>query len=708
MSEKSYKERSSEFRKKAEELVSKMTLEEAASQLSYQAPPIKRLGIPAYNWWNEGLHGVARGGVATMFPQAIGLAASFDEDVLRQMGEVVAQEGRAKYNQASIHGDHGIFKGLTFWTPNVNIFRDPRWGRGQETYGEDPYLTSRLAKALILALQGDGTYMKAAACAKHFAVHSGPEGIRHSFDAKADSQDLWDTYLPAFETCVREAGVEGVMGAYNRTNGEPCCAHTRLQEILRKEWNFEGYFVSDCWAIRDFHENHMVTESMTESAALALENGCDLNCGCTYLYLMKAYEEGRITEEQIRRSAVRLFTTRYRLGLFDESCDYNAISYLENDTESHHQTALEHARKSMVLLKNDGILPLSKEKINCIAVIGPNAFSLDALRGNYYGTPSSYVTDLQGIQAMAGDSVRVLYSEGCPLTEDRKDLFSEAAAAAECADLAVVCLGLDATIEGEEGDTGNSFAAGDKTDLLLPKIQRELLERILETKTPVILVNHTGSAMDLRIGEDHCAAVIQAWYGGAYGGQALAELLFGAYSPSGRLPVTFYESVEQLPDFEDYSMDNRTYRYFKGRPLYPFGYGLSYTHFSYHKGKAERREETVTLSVTVTNDGGWDGGEVTQIYIVYPPALFRVPQYALAGFRYYELKHGESEHLNFELQLKQLEVIGEDGQRVRLNGTYRFFVGGSQPDIRSRELLGNMFAEYELLMTEEDWKGEAN
>lgn len=706
MREKDYKERRSEFKKKAEDLVAKMTLEEAASQLSYQAPPVKRLGIPAYNWWNEGLHGVARGGVATMFPQAIGLAASFDEEVLRQLGAVVAQEGRAKYNQASAHEDYGIFKGLTFWTPNVNIFRDPRWGRGQETYGEDPYLTSCLAKAFIRALQGDGPYMKAAACAKHFAVHSGPEGIRHSFDAKADVQDLWDTYLPAFEACVKEAGVEGVMGAYNRTNGEPCCAHTRLQEILREEWGFDGYFVSDCWAIRDFHENHMVTESMTESAALALDKGCDLNCGCTYLYLMKAYEEGKVTEEQIRRSAVRLFTTRYRLGLFDETCSYNAISFLENDSENHHKIALEHARKSMVLLKNNGILPLNKEKLKCIAVIGPNAFSLDSLRGNYYGTPSSYVTDLQGIQLMAGDSVRILYSHGCPLTEENENLFSEAAAAAEHADVAIVCLGLDATVEGEEGDTGNSFAAGDKTDLLLPKIQRALLERILRTRTPVILVNHTGSAMDLRVGEEHCAAVIQAWYGGAYGGQALAELLFGGYSPSGRLPVTFYESVDQLPDFGDYSMDNRTYRYFKGRPLYPFGYGLSYTHFSYHDLNVESKNKMITLSVTVTNDGAMDGGEVTQIYIRYPSAPFRVPQYALAGFRYHDLRRGESKRLYFELPLKQLEVIGENGQRVQLDGTYCFFAGGSQPDIRSRELLRNEPAACKFQITEESWKEE--
>lgn len=706
MSEKHYQERDREWKQRAEELVAKMTLEEAASQLSYQAPAINRLHIPAYNWWNEGLHGVARGGVATMFPQAIGLAAAFDEHVLRQMGEVVAQEGRAKYNEAAAHGDRGIFKGLTFWTPNVNIFRDPRWGRGQETYGEDPYLTSCLAKAFIRTLQGDGAYMKAAACAKHFAVHSGPEGVRHSFDARVNEQDLRDTYLPAFEACVKEAAVEGVMGAYNRTNGEPCCAHTKLQEILREEWGFDGYFVSDCWAIRDFHENHMVTDTMTESAALALEKGCDLNCGCTYLYLMQAYEEGLVTEEQIRRSAVRLFTTRFKLGLFDEECRYNAIDYLENDTKAHHTIALEHARKSMVLLKNNGILPLKKEKLSCIAVIGPNAFSLDALRGNYYGTPSFYVTDLQGIQNEAGSAIRVLYSQGCPLMEENEDMLSEAVSAAEHADVVVVCLGLDATVEGEEGDTGNSFAAGDKVDLLLPKIQRELLERILYTKKPVILVNHTGSAMDLRIGEERCAAVIQAWYGGAYGGQALAELLFGTYSPSGRLPVTFYKSVDQLPEFEDYSMDNRTYRYFKGTALYPFGYGLSYTHFSYSDLNAERREEMIILSVNVTNDGGMAGGEVTQLYIRRPEAPFRIPQYALIGFQHHELRPGETIKLVFEVPLKQLEVIGDAGQSVRLNGTYCFYAGGSQPDNRSRELLVEEPLSYELWIGEKDWKEE--
>lgn len=684
----SYRERKREFEEKAAELVSRMTLQEAASQLSYNAPAIERLGVPAYNWWNEGLHGVARGGVATMFPQAIGLAAAFDVNVLKQMGGIVAQEGRAKYNQAAAYGDRGIFKGLTFWTPNVNIFRDPRWGRGQETYGEDPWLTSCMAKAFICALQGDGEYMKAAACAKHFAVHSGPEAVRHSFDAEVTLQDMEDTYLPAFEACVTQANVEGVMGAYNRTNGEPCCASGQLQEILRKKWGFEGYFVSDCWAIRDFHENHGVTKNILESAALAMEKECDLNCGYTYQYIMKAYYEGLVSEEQIRRSAVRLFTTRYRLGLFDETCEYSGIGYLENDTTAHHEAALDHARKSMVLLKNDGILPLCRERIRCIAVIGPNAFSLDALRGNYYGEPSRYVTDLQGIQELAGEEIRVLYSPGCPLTEEKEDLFSEAVAAARHADVAVFCVGLDATVEGEEGDTGNSFAAGDKIDLQLPTIQRDLLERLLETGTPVILVNHTGSAMDLRRAQEKCAAVVQAWYGGAYGGRALAQLLFGRYSPSGRLPVTFYESADQLPAFEDYSMENRTYRYFTGRPLYPFGYGLSYTHFHYEKLQVQEEEDGFRVQVSVTNDGKMDGAEVVQLYLQYPKADFRTPRFALCGFQYRKLRVGETGLLEFFIMKKQLEAVKADGSRTKLPGEYFLHAGGSQPDARSCELLG--------------------
>lgn len=462
-------------RKRAKELVGKMTLEEKASQLKFDAPAIPRLGVPAYNWWNEGLHGVARAGVATVFPQAIGTAAAFDTDLTEKIGDVIATEGRAKYNAYAAEGDRDIYKGLTFWSPNVNIFRDPRWGRGHETYGEDPYLTGELGAAFVDGLQGDGEYLKAAGCAKHFAVHSGPEALRHKFDAKASKKDMRETYLPAFEKLVKRAKVEAVMGAYNRTNGEPCCgSKTLMEDILRGEWNFEGHYVSDCWAIRDFHTNHMVTDTAEESAAMALKAGCDVNCGNTYLHIMKAYEQGLVSEEDITLAAERLFTTRFLLGLFDET-EYDKIGYDKLECREHLALADRAAAESVVLLKNDGILPLKKENLKAIGVIGPNANSRAALIGNYHGTSSRYITVLEGIQDAVGENIRVYYSEGCHLFKDRveslglrQDRISEAVAVAKNSDVVILCLGLDETLEGEEGDTGNSYASGDKVDLLLP------------------------------------------------------------------------------------------------------------------------------------------------------------------------------------------------------------------------------------------------
>ena len=557
--------------KRAAELVAKMTLEEKAGQLSYNAPAIPRLGIPAYNWWNEGIHGVARAGTATVFPQAIGMAAAFDEELIAEVADCVATEGRAKYNAYADCGDRDIYKGLTFWAPNVNIFRDPRWGRGHETYGEDPYLTSRLGVAFVKALQGDGETMKAAACAKHFAVHSGPEALRHEFNAKASPKDMEETYLPAFEALVKEAKVEAVMGAYNRTNGEPCCgSRTLIQDILRDQWGFEGHFVSDCWAIRDFHERHMVTASAKESAAMALNAGCDLNCGNTYLHILSAYEAGLVTEEAITQAAVRLFTTRFLLGMFDGS-EYDDIPYETVDCEAHCRLADRAAEESIVLLKNDGILPLHMENIKTIGVIGPNADSRKALIGNYHGTASEYITVLEGIRRAADGKARILYSEGCQLAEDKTeplaltdDRIAEACITAEHSDVVVLCVGLDETLEGEEGDTGNSYASGDKLDLLLPASQRRLMEAIAKTGKPVVLCLMAGSAMDLRFAEEHFNAVIQLWYPGARGGKSAADVLFGRVSPSGKLPVTFYEGVEELPDFQDYSMKGRTYRYMEG------------------------------------------------------------------------------------------------------------------------------------------------
>ena len=478
-----------EAQQRARALVAKMTVEEKASQLKFDAEAIPRLGIPAYNWWNEALHGVARAGTATVFPQAIGLAAAFDAEMMKEIGSVIATEGRAKYNENQKYGDRDIYKGLTFWAPNVNIFRDPRWGRGHETYGEDPYLTSRLAVPFIQGLQSDGEYMKTAACAKHFAVHSGPEAKRHFFNAEASKKDMEETYLPAFEACVKEGKVEAVMGAYNRTNGEPCCASEELMNhYLRGKWKFQGHYVSDCWAIRDFHENHKVTDRPEESVKKALEAGCDLNCGCTYEKILNAYREGIIDEKYITESCVRLFTTRFLLGMFNET-EYDKISYLEVESKEHLELAEQAATESMVLLKNDGILPLKKEEIHTIGIIGPNANSRNSLIGNYHGTSSEYVTVLEGMKQAAGDQIRVLYSEGCHLWKDtiehlaapgQPDRLAEAQAVAEYSDVVLLVVGLDETLEGEEGDTGNSDASGDKKDLEFPEPQKKLMDQILE------------------------------------------------------------------------------------------------------------------------------------------------------------------------------------------------------------------------------------
>ena len=463
----------------AKKLVSQMTIDEKISQMLYESPAIERLGIPEYNWWNEALHGVARAGVATVFPQAIGLAATFDTDLIEKIGDVVSTEGRGKFNEFSKKGDHGIYKGLTFWAPNVNIFRDPRWGRGHETYGEDPYLTGKLGCAYIRGLQGDDPdHLKSAACAKHFAVHSGPEAIRHEFDAKASKHDMYDTYLYAFKQCVKDAKVEAVMGAYNRVNGEPACgSRTLLKDILRDEFGFEGHVVSDCWAILDFHEHHHVTDTVEESAAMAVNNGCDLNCGSAFLHLKDAYDKGLVSDEAITAAVERLMEVRIRLGMMkDYPSPYEDISYEVVECKEHVELSVEAARRSLVLLKNkDNFLPLDRKNVKTIAVIGPNANSRDALIGNYYGTSSRYITPLEGLQQYLGEDTRVLYAEGCHLYKDKvqglaeeKDRFKEALIMAEQSDVVVMCLGLDATIEGEEGDAGNEYASGDKLGLMLP------------------------------------------------------------------------------------------------------------------------------------------------------------------------------------------------------------------------------------------------
>lgn len=695
-------------RKKAKELVSKMTLLEKAAQLKYDAAPVQRLGVPAYNYWNEALHGVARAGVATMFPQAIGMAASFDEDAMEKVGDIIATEGRAKYNAYSGHDDRDIYKGLTFWSPNVNIFRDPRWGRGHETYGEDPYLTSRLGVRFVEGIQGKGPVMKAAACAKHYAVHSGPEAVRHEFNAKVSKKDMWETYLPAFEALVKEADVESVMGAYNRTNGEPCCGHKYLmEEVLRGKWGFDGHFTSDCWAIKDFHENHMVTKNARESAALALKRGCDVNCGNTYLHLMAAVEEGLVTEEDITAAAERLFTTRFLLGLFDGS-EYDDIPYEAVECQEHVEAAVDMARKGSVLLKNDGILPLDKSKLRTIGVVGPNADSRTALIGNYHGTSSRYITVLEGIQDEVGGEVRILYSQGCHLEKDRveglawsQDRISEAVITAEHSDVVVICVGLDETLEGEEGDAGNSDASGDKKDLHLPKVQEELIEKVTAVGKPTILVLMAGSAIDLNYAQENCGGILAAWYPGARGGKAVADLLFGNVSPSGKLPVTFYKGVEELPEFTDYSMKNRTYRYMEQEPLYPFGYGLSYGDVRVKKAELKgqvTKESDIRVSVSLENQGQADTDEVVQIYIKDMESPLAVPNYSLCGFQRIFLKAGEKKDVEMTVSNQAMSVVDEEGERHIDSKSFKLFVGTSQPDVRSEALTGKKPAEIPVIL----------
>ncbi len=681
-------------RKQAQEkalaLVSQMTVEEAASQLRYDAPAIDRLGVPAYNWWNEALHGVARAGTATSFPQAIGIAASFDPELVRALGDVAATEGRAKYNAAAAHGDRDIYKGLTFWSPNVNIFRDPRWGRGHETYGEDPLLTATLGVSYVKGLQGEGETMKSAACAKHFAVHSGPEALRHHFDAVASEKDMAETYLPAFHALV-DAGVEAVMGAYNRTNGEPCCGSAKLQKILREDWGFEGHFVSDCWAIRDFHTGHMVTDTPEQSAALALERGCDVNCGNTYVYMMKALEKGLVTEEMIRRSAVRLFTCRYMLGLMDGS-EYDAIDYTAVECPEHLKVAEEASRKACVLLKNDGLLPLDIEKIRTLGVIGPNADSRVALIGNYHGTSSRYVTVLEGLQDALEGKARVLYGQGCHLFKDREenlavagDRLSEALTVAEHSDAVVLVLGLDETLEGEEGDTGNAAASGDKADLLLPESQRKLMDAVLAAGKPTVICLMAGSAIDLGAGAEKANAVLLTWYPGARGGRAVADILLGKVSPSGKLPVTFYrnEQLAKMPEFTDYAMAGRTYRYIGEAPLYPFGYGLTYGDCRV----TEAKRVAGGVECVIVNEGGTDTEEVAQVYVQNEGAAHAPRNPRLAAFKRVFVPAGQSVTLTLPVPAERLRVVDDAGQFVD-EGAPVYYVGLGQPDARTEELTG--------------------
>ena len=695
-----YLDESLKDEERVKDLVSRMTLEEKASQLRYNAPAIKRLGIPFYNWWNEALHGVARAGAATVFPQPIGLAASFHDEFLEEIGDITATEGRAKYNEQQRQGDRGLYKGITFWSPNINLFRDPRWGRGHETYGEDPYLTSRMGVAYIKGLQGEGKRLKSAACVKHFAAHSGPEKGRHSFNSVVSEKDLAESYFPAFEACVKEAKVEGAMGGYNRLNGEAACGSYHLiQEILREKWGFDGYYVSDCGAIKDFHMNHMITKTPAQSAALAIKSGCDLNCGAVYLHVLQAYEEGLVTEEEIDRAVTHVMMTRMRLGMFDASTEYDEIPYEANDSREHHEAALKAAEESMVLLKNDGILPLKKEKLKTVAVIGPNADSREILKGNYNGTATEQYTILEGLRQELGDQVRIFYSEGCHLYRENvealaegDDRISEAVSMAQRSDVVFLCLGLDARLEGEEGDANNSYAGADKKDLEFPDSQKHLMEAVCAVGKPVIFLISTGSAMNLSYAREKGNAILQTWYPGQMGGIAAANLLFGKTVPSGKLPVTFYAPTQKLPDFENYSMENRTYRFMEGEALYPFGYGLSYGSFSYRDLWVETgdwdKKEKVKVKIKVKNTSSWDCWETVEIYVKLMGSSLAVPNYSLVQFQKVYLKAGEERALTLEVKTQCFQVVGQSGERKWDNTKTVIYAGTSQPDERSIFLTG--------------------
>jgi beta-glucosidase len=670
---------------KIKELISQMTLEEKVSQLSYTSAAIPRLGIPEYNWWNECLHGVARAGLATVFPQAIALAASFDEALVEEIAEAISDEARAKYNEATKQGNRGQYWGLTFWTPNINIFRDPRWGRGQETYGEDPFLTSRIGVAFVRGLQGDDPgHLKLAACAKHFAVHSGPEKLRHTFDAVVSKKDLFETYLPAFKVLV-DAGVESVMGAYNRTLGEPCCGSVYLlKDILRDRWEFKGHVVSDCWAIKDFHENHKITQTPEESAALALNSGCDLNCGCTYPELTVSYKKGLVTEEAINTALTRLLRTRFALGMFDPPAEdpYSKLGREVINCEKHRRLALKAAEKSIVLLKNDkGLLPLDSSPKK-IAVMGPAAANAHTLFGNYYGLSSGFVTILEGLAAKVSGKygINLEYRQGCLMYGGNHPTNKEFGLS-NMADIIIAVMGLDGAIEGEEGDAIASDSNGDRERIELPPWQLEYLRKVRATGKPLILVLTGGSP--IAIPEDIADAVLFAWYPGERGGEAVADIIFGDTVPSGKLPVTFPGSTEDLPPYDDYSMKGRTYRYMTRKPLYPFGFGLSYTGFSFEglelSVPSVSAGGSVKALVKVRNTGGRDADEVIQIYVSKDEKAAGDPASSLRAFRRVSIPAGKTANAEFELPSGAFESVNEEGDSVLLPGNYTVIAADAAP-----------------------------
>jgi len=676
------------------DLVSKMTLNEKVSQMLNSAPAIDRLGIPAYNWWNECLHGVARTPYkVTVYPQAIAMAATWDKTSIHTMGDYTAEEGRAIYNESIRNNKHSIYLGLTYWTPNINIFRDPRWGRGQETYGEDPFLTGEMGTAFISGLQGnDPKYLKAAGCAKHYAVHSGPEELRHKFDAEISDYDLWDTYLPAFRKLVVKAKVAGVMCAYNAFKGQPCCGNDLLMDrILHDKWNFKGYVTSDCGAIDDFYRTngHQTHPDAETAAADAVLHGTDVECGnVTYKSLVQAVKDGKLSEKQIDISLKRLFTIRFRLGMFDPpaAVKYNQIGKEALEAPEHGAQALKMAHQSIVLLKNEGqLLPLSKS-LKKVAVIGPNADNAESILGNYNGNPSHVVTALEGIKRKLSPGTEVIYDKGVDFVGDSLAHYDFAATLEKVKDADVIIFvgGISPQLEGEEMSVSKpGFHGGDRTTILLPAIQTALLKALKATGKPVVFIMMTGSAIATPWEAQNLPAILNAWYGGQAAGTAIADVLFGDYNPAGRLPVTFYASDNDLPSFTDYSMDNRTYRYFKGEPLYAFGYGLSYSSFAYGHLVAPltiQKAGELTIRVKITNTSKTDGEEVSELYLTHLGLKQKTAIRALKGFERQFFKAGETKDVIFRLSPDDLSVTDSNGDLVELPGKIKISIGGSQPD----------------------------
>ena len=686
--------------KRTEALLKELTLEEKVSLMMDTSQPVERLGIKKYNWWNEALHGIARNGLATVFPMPIGLAATFDAEAVHDMFVTVSDEARAKNTKAAAEGSYERYEGLTVWTPNINIFRDPRWGRGIETYGEDPYLTATLGVEVVKGLQclgEDEKYDKMHACAKHFAVHSGPEWNRHTFNAEnIKPRDLYETYLPAFEALVKDAQVKEVMCAYNRFEGDPCCDSDQLLiKILREEWDYQGIVVSDCWAISDFYReenSHKTHPDSASASAAAVLSGTDLECGNSYLSLMDGVKRGLIKESDIDVSVKRLLKARYELGEMDDpkEVSWTKIPFSVVASKEHHEQALEMARKTMTLLQNkNNILPL-KRGGKTFALVGPNANDSIMQWGNYNGFPSHTITMLEGIQKAIAEDDKLIHVPGCSWVKGESNI-PQTLAQVKDADVIIFAGGISPQLEGEEmGVDLPGFRGGDRTDIELPAIQRQLLKALKAAGKKIVLVNYSGSPIGLEPETQSCDAILQAWYPGQAGGQAVAEVLFGDYNPAGRLPVTFYKNVDQLPDFEDYNMTGRTYRYFQGEPLFPFGHGLSYTTFTYGDVQlpaSAKDDETIKICVPVTNSGKMDGDEIVQVYIKKQSDT-EGPIKALRAFKRVHIPAGQTIQVELELTPKQLEWWDAETNTMRTQaGKFDVMVGGNSEDLQTKTIV---------------------